>query len=203
MHQIVLLSGPPHAGRSAVARALCERFDRMLHVDVDALRSWVRAGYRHPWARDEQAREQRLLAIRNASAIARECSALRYACVIDDAALAGRSGPALSQMHQVLRDGQSAGYVLYMLHRQVRLLILAKELQRKGVRPQEMGKRLGIRGYPLQKTLEQAPRFTRERLAAAHRLLAEADERVKSGGARDEVALDLLLSDLAGLARMR
>ena len=88
MHQIVLLSGPPSAGRSAVARALCERFDRMLHVDVEALRSWVRAGYRHPWARDEQAREQRLLAIRNASAIARECSALRYACVIDDAALA-------------------------------------------------------------------------------------------------------------------
>ncbi|MDD9994636.1 MAG: DNA polymerase III subunit delta [Dehalococcoidia bacterium] len=120
-----------------------------------------------------------------------------------DAALAGRSGPALSQMHQVLRDGQSVGYVLYMLHRQVRLLILAKELQRKGVGPQEMGKRLGVRGYPLQKTLEQAPRFTQERLAAAHRLLAEADERVKSGGARDEVALDLLLSDLADLARIR
>ena len=67
-----------------------------------------------------------------------------------DAALAGRSGPALSQMHRVLRDGQSVGYVLYMLHRQVRLLFLAKELQRKGVGPQEMGKRLGIRGYPLQ-----------------------------------------------------
>ncbi|MYH41911.1 MAG: AAA family ATPase [Chloroflexi bacterium] len=88
MHQIVLISGPPHPGRSAVARALCERFDRMLHVDVDALRSWVRAGYRGPWAPDEQAREQRLLAVRNASAIARECSALRYACVIDDTALA-------------------------------------------------------------------------------------------------------------------
>ena len=87
MHQIVLISGPPDAGRSAVARALCERYDRMLHVEVDALRSWVRAGYRHPWVRDEQAREQRLLAVRNASAIARECSALRYACVIDDAAL--------------------------------------------------------------------------------------------------------------------
>ena len=87
MHQIVLVSGPPGAGRSAVARALCERFDRMLHVDVDVLRSWVVAGYRHPRAPDEQALEQRLLAIRNASAIARECSALRYACLIDDTAL--------------------------------------------------------------------------------------------------------------------
>ena len=87
MHQIVLITGPPGVGKSAVSRALCERFDRMLHVDVDVLRGWVRAGYRHPWAQDEQAREQRLLAIRNASAIALECSALRYACLIDDTAL--------------------------------------------------------------------------------------------------------------------
>ncbi len=87
MHQIVLITGPPGVGKSAVSRALCERFDRMLHVDVDVLRGWVRAGYRHPWAQDEQAREQRLLAIRNASAIAVECSALRYACLIDDTAL--------------------------------------------------------------------------------------------------------------------
>ena len=116
-----------------------------------------------------------------------------------DAALAGRSGPALVQMHRVLRDGQSVGYILAMLHRQVRLLILAKELRRQRVGQEEMGRRMGVRGYPLQKTLEQAPRFTEQRLAAAHRLLAEADERMKSGGARDEVVLDLLLSDLARL----
>lgn len=87
MHQIVLISGPPGAGKSAVASALCERFDRMLHVEVDVLRRWVRAGYRHPWAGDEQAREQRLLATRNASAIARECAELRYACLLDDTVL--------------------------------------------------------------------------------------------------------------------
>jgi adenylate kinase family enzyme len=88
VHQVVLISGPPGAGKTAVAAALCERFDRMLHVEVDVLRHWVRAGYRHPWADDEQAREQRLLATRNASAVARECAALRYACLLDDTALA-------------------------------------------------------------------------------------------------------------------
>ncbi len=84
MHQVILLSGPPGSGKSAVAEAICERFDRMLHIEVDELRHWVKAGYRHPWAGDHQAEEQRLLATRNACAIARESVALRYAAVIDD-----------------------------------------------------------------------------------------------------------------------
>jgi chloramphenicol 3-O-phosphotransferase len=88
MNQILILSGPAGAGKTSVALAICERFDRMVHVEVDVLRHWVRAGYRHPWAGDRQAEEQLELAARNASAIARECIAMRYAVVIDDVVLA-------------------------------------------------------------------------------------------------------------------
>jgi chloramphenicol 3-O-phosphotransferase len=84
VNQIILMSGPPGAGKSAVAEALCERFDRMLHVQVDDLRHMVKAGYRHPWAGDRQAREQLELAARNAAAIALQSAATRYAVVIDD-----------------------------------------------------------------------------------------------------------------------
>ena len=84
MNQVILLSGPAGAGKSTVAEALCERFDRMIHIEVDTLRHWVRAGYRHPWMDDEQTREQLDLAIRNASAVARESIASRYAVVVSD-----------------------------------------------------------------------------------------------------------------------
>ena len=81
---MILLTGPAGAGKSAVSEAICERFDRMLHVEVDTLRHWVKAGYRAPWLDEPQAEEQLLLAVRNAAAIARNAIALRYSVVIDD-----------------------------------------------------------------------------------------------------------------------
>ena len=84
MNQIILLSGPPGAGKSSVAEALCERFDRMLLVEVDDLRHMVRAGYRHPWIADHQAVEQLELGARNAAAIALQSVASRYSVVITD-----------------------------------------------------------------------------------------------------------------------
>ena len=32
MQQVILVTGPAGAGKSSVAAALCERFDRMVHI---------------------------------------------------------------------------------------------------------------------------------------------------------------------------
>jgi len=103
MQQIILVTGPAGAGKSSVAEALCERFDRMVHIEVDALRHMVRAGYRHPWLEDAQAAEQRVLAVRNAMAMARECVAMRYAVVIDDVVY----GPVVD-MYRMAMEGLGA-----------------------------------------------------------------------------------------------
>lgn len=84
MNQVLILTGPPGAGKSSVAQAICERFDRMIHIPVDDLRHWVKAGYRHPWMEDAQTHEQRRMATANAASIARNAIGFRYAAIIDD-----------------------------------------------------------------------------------------------------------------------
>lgn len=87
MNQVIVISGPPGAGKTSVANALIERFDRMLLVEVEELRHMVKAGFRQPWAGDQQAREQLELAVRNACALARESIAMRYSVIIVDVVL--------------------------------------------------------------------------------------------------------------------
>ena len=114
-----------------------------------------------------------------------------------DAILERRPGPSLRAIHQLLQGGAAPAYLLFMLARQVRLLILAKELKAEGVAGNEMGGRLGISGYPLRKTLNQEASFTAERLAEIHRQILEADLSLKSTGSDDGMIIDLLVARLA------
>ncbi|MEX0786367.1 MAG: hypothetical protein WD939_07020, partial [Dehalococcoidia bacterium] len=69
--QLVILSGPPNAGKSATAEALCERYDRMLHIEVATLRDFLRMGRLRPWDGSPEGRQQRGLLIGSAGDMAR------------------------------------------------------------------------------------------------------------------------------------
>jgi DNA polymerase III delta subunit len=84
-----------------------------------------------------------------------------------------------------------------MLARQVRLLILAKELKAEGVPGNELGARLRLSGYPLRKTLDQERAFTSARLVETHRRLLEADLSMKSTGADSGLVIDVLVAQLS------
>jgi DNA polymerase III delta subunit len=67
-----------------------------------------------------------------------------------------------------------------------------------GLPSQEIGQRLGVTsGFVLQRILDQAQRYSLSRLKAAYRRLLEADVGVKRGHHDEELALELLVHDLA------
>lgn len=86
-NQLVIISGPPHAGKSATAEALCARYDRMLHIDVGVLRDFLRMGRLRPWDQSLEGRQQRGLLIASACDMARRFLDAGYGVVIDDVVL--------------------------------------------------------------------------------------------------------------------
>ncbi len=114
-----------------------------------------------------------------------------------DAVLEGQAGPALRMIQQITTAGQPAVYVITMVARQVRLLLLAKDLKAQRVSPLEVGSRMKLSGYPLTKTLEQEAHFTMERLKLIHKKLLEADLAIKTGLAEEQMALDMLIVEIS------
>lgn len=112
-----------------------------------------------------------------------------------DAAIAGRTGTALSMLRRMQEDGAALPYLVFMFVRQFRLLILAKEFVRQGLRPREMQSRLGLQGdWQLRRIREQERRFSGARLRDIYRRLLAADLAAKRG--RGAQALDLLVVEL-------
>jgi chloramphenicol 3-O-phosphotransferase len=81
MSQIVIVSGPPGAGKSTVCDLLCERYDRTVHLETDDAYGWIRMGYVPPW-KPESTRQNMTVsraAARAATAFAEE----QYGVFID------------------------------------------------------------------------------------------------------------------------
>ncbi len=83
MPDVLILSGPPGAGKSTAAEALAERYDRVAHIDVDMLRHFITpTGYVSPGKPSFE--RQQALATRNACALALNFLEERVAVIIDD-----------------------------------------------------------------------------------------------------------------------
>lgn len=101
-------------------------------------------------------------------------------------------------LSQLLEDGAAPAYLLFMITRELRLLVQMKELRRQGVPLAEIQNRLGLPpGYPLRKTLAHAVGHPMERLREAYSKLLETDLAIKTGILKDELALDLLVAELS------
>ncbi len=120
-----------------------------------------------------------------------------------DAVVEGRTRDSLELLHRLLAEGEAPQRLLAVIARQYRLLLMAKELLEQRVRPPEISAKLEVQGFVIQRLLQQAPLYTLEQLRRAYRLLLDADLSVKRGIHDDETALELLIFQLAALARRR
>jgi DNA polymerase-3 subunit delta len=100
-------------------------------------------------------------------------------------------------LQQLLQQGATASYILVMLHRQMRLIVRARELKRLGLKEPEMRQRLGISSdYVVHKTLEQASRYSMPRIKQVYQQLLDADIAIKTGKYPEELALNILIAEL-------
>jgi ribosomal protein S18 acetylase RimI-like enzyme len=108
MADILILTGPPGAGKTSVALALADRYDRVAHINVDALRHFVTpTGYRAPGKPGFE--RQQALATRNACDLARNFIAERFAVIIDDIV------PALADLDRYVEGLKYAGVSLHFV----------------------------------------------------------------------------------------
>jgi DNA polymerase-3 subunit delta len=135
--------------------------------------------------------------VRALTVAAREASVF----TLVDAVVEGQPDQALRLLEQLLDQGAAAPYLLAIITRQYRNLLLAKEMLGQRRPRAEIGDRLGITsGFALGKVLEQAGRSPPARLEASYHRLLEADASIKSGVYREELALEVLVQDLARMA---
>ena len=115
-----------------------------------------------------------------------------------DAVIDGRTAVALRLVGKIMDDGGSASYLMAMFARQVRLLLLASDLLAQRQPQEEIGRRIRVYGWALNKTIQQARRTSPERLRHMHAQLVETDLLLKTKPIEERLALDMLVADLTG-----
>jgi DNA polymerase-3 subunit delta len=114
-----------------------------------------------------------------------------------DAILEFKPGIAEKLLQQLLREGAAPAYLLFMLARQVRMIVRARELRSQGKPEVEIQSRLGLpSGFALRRTLEQAARHPLSRVIEVYHKLLETDLAIKTGKYDGELALNILIAEL-------
>lgn len=113
-----------------------------------------------------------------------------------DALSARRMGAALGGARALLEDGQAATYVLFMLARQVRILIGVQELAGRRMRPDDIAAELGQKPFVVRKAVDQARAFAPGELRRFHDRLLELDVASKTGRIQAETALEVFVAEV-------
>jgi len=113
-----------------------------------------------------------------------------------DAILEGRGTQAQQLLHRLLGDGASPSYILAMITRQLRLIVVAKDMGKKKPGTGSSEGQESASDYSLRKAARQARAFSMERIKKAYSRLLEADIGIKTGKYEGDLALEILVVEL-------
>ena len=118
-----------------------------------------------------------------------------------DAVVEGRGADGLRLLRRMREDGsESASHLFALIARQLRMMVRAAELIEARAAPETIAAATGAHGYPLEKVTRQARAAGRVAAEASLRAVEHSDHSVKTGRLDDDLALELLVVRLAGLA---
>jgi DNA polymerase-3 subunit delta len=100
---------------------------------------------------------------------------------------------AIESLRLLLDAGEAPIYLLVMLARQIRLLLLANEAMSRG---NDVGAALKAAPWVARKIAQQAGSFNVERCRAAYGKLVATDLAIKTGQVDERVGVELLVSEL-------
>lgn len=118
-----------------------------------------------------------------------------------DAIVEGHASNALKILRRMLDDGsETPGHVQLLVARQLRQLVRATEILEGRGTQDDVASTLSVRGFPLTKLMRQARATHRGAVEAALRAVEATDHSIKTGKLTDELAIELLVVQLASLA---
>ncbi len=112
-------------------------------------------------------------------------------------ALGRRDGRrAIAQFHALVEDGEPPARLLFMITRQFRMILQAKDLDERRASPADKMRTLGAAKFIVDKVSGQARQFTRPQIEHIYRRLLEIDQGIKTGQAEPLLAADTLIAEI-------
>jgi len=112
-------------------------------------------------------------------------------------AVGGRNAKHALSLLQRLQEDLPAQYIYTMLARQVRLLIMAREVLEAGGGQNDMAAQAGLNPFVAKKALAQCRHFSMGELESLYRRLDRMDEEAKTGVSSLDVAMESLVADIS------
>ena len=114
-----------------------------------------------------------------------------------NAAAEGRQREALDLYYDLIALKEPAMRILYLLTRQVRLLMQVKEMQDLHFAQKEIASKAGIHPYAAPKYMAQTRYFSKERMREAVEESARLEQDVKTGKLSDTLAVEIFIIELS------